>query len=294
MRVPSGEIHRSSTTRNLPIRQTTGEGRRFHVAMEPQSAAPDITLGANPPWRAVDRLAHGPPAQGSPAPGPIRPTCEAPRSTPSALGRASQNTPAPRTTSRVGAGYRPGGYPPERPGRGSKPHSGSGSIRLRALLGGQGNASHRRSGLASGETAVSPYPEGSSDATPSPYPRAVSLLLRSSDSRPSGSHPTPCSPKWGLSSAAGRCRLVPPSAALHLLAPGEGPSGGKHLLSARVRRKRSGAVGPRCLSSPPAPPAPFRSSFRACSFVGGRSACPDPTDRYRCDVARGKRTTCST
>ena len=105
-----------------------------------------------------------------------------------------------------------------RPGRGSKPHSGSGSIRLRALLDGPGNASSRRSGLASGETAVSPYPGGSSGATPSPYRRTVSWLLRSSDSRPSGSHPTPRSPKWGLSSAARRCRRGPPSAALHLLA----------------------------------------------------------------------------
>jgi hypothetical protein len=113
------------------------------------------------------------------------------------------------------------------PGRGSKPHSGSGSIRLRALLDGQGNSSHRRSGLASGEAAVSPYPDGASGASPSPYHRAVSLLLRSSDSRPSGSHPTPCSPKWGLSSAAGRCRRGPPSAALRLLARRPGSFRGK-------------------------------------------------------------------
>lgn len=119
---------------------------------------------------------------------------------------------------RVFLGGRHAGFLTCRPGRGSKPHSGSGSIRLRALLDGQGNSSHRRSGLASGETAVSSYPDGTSGAPPSPYHRAVSLLLRSSDSRPSGSHPTPCSPKWGLSSAAGRCRRGPPSAALHLLA----------------------------------------------------------------------------
>jgi hypothetical protein len=128
---------------------------------------------------------------------------------------------------RLFLGGRPASFLTSRPGRGSKPHSGSGSIRLRALLGGRGNSSHRRSGLASGETAVSSGPEGSSGATPSPCPRAVSLLLRSSDSRPSGSHPTPCSPKWGLSSAVGRCRHVPPSAALHLLAGGRGRFGPK-------------------------------------------------------------------
>jgi hypothetical protein len=121
---------------------------------------------------------------------------------------------------RVFLGGRFASFLTNRPGRGSKPHSGSGSIRLRALLDGQGNPSHRRSGLASGEAAVSPYPDGTSGAPPSPYHRAVSFLLRSSDSRPSGSHPTPCSPKWGLSSAAGRCRHGPPSAALHLLATG--------------------------------------------------------------------------
>ena len=104
------------------------------------------------------------------------------------------------------------------PGRGSKPRSVSGSIRLRALLDGRGNGSSRLSGLAPGESAVSPYPDGTSGATPSSYHRAVSFLLRSSDSRPSGSHPTPCFPERGLSSAAGRCRHGPPSAALHLLA----------------------------------------------------------------------------
>jgi hypothetical protein len=124
-------------------------------------------------------------------------------------------------------GRRPVSCLTSRPGRGSKPHSGSGSIRLRALLDGQGNSSSRRSGLASGEAAVSPYPDGTSGAPPSPYHRAVSLLLRSSDSRPSGSHPTPCSPKWGLSSAAGRCRRGPPSAALHLLARERGERRGK-------------------------------------------------------------------
>ena len=133
-------------------------------------------------------------------------------------------------------------FTPAGPGRSSKPHSGSGSIRLRALLDGQGNTSHRRSGLASGEAAVSPYPDGTSGASPSPYHRAVSLLLRSSDSRPSGSHPTPCSPKWGLSSAAGRCRRGPPSAALCLLASGRGRCGGNNLPLRRGRRKSSRAV----------------------------------------------------
>ncbi len=122
----------------------------------------------------------------------------------------------------VSVGIHPGGFPPGRPGRGSKPLSVSGSIRLRALLDGRGDSSSRLSGLAPGESAVSAYPEGSSDATSSPYSRAVSFLLRSSDSRPSGSHPTPCLPERGLSSAAGRCRSGPPSAALHLLATRHG------------------------------------------------------------------------
>ena len=104
------------------------------------------------------------------------------------------------------------------PGRGSKPLSVSGSIRLRALLDGRGNASSRPLGLAPGESAVSPYPDGTSNATSSPYHRTVSFLLRSSDSRLSGSRPTPCFPERGLSSAAGRRRHGPPSAALHLLA----------------------------------------------------------------------------
>ena len=117
-------------------------------------------------------------------------------------------------------GIHPGGFPPGRPGRGSKPLSVSGSIRLRALLDGQGNSSSRLSGLAPGEAAVSPFPDGSSDASSSPSRRAVSFLLRRSDSRLSGSRPTPCFPERGLSSAAGRCRPGPPSAALHLLASG--------------------------------------------------------------------------
>jgi len=156
-------------------------------------------------------------------------------------GRTSRGLGRPAS---VGSGIHPGGCPPGRPGRGSKPHSGSGSIRLRALLDGQGNPSPRRSGLASGEAAVSPNPGGSSGATPSPYHRAVSLLLRSSDSRPSGFHPTPCSPKWGLSSAAGRCRRGPPSAALHLLARDGGSSETNSLPRRRASGKRSGAVAP--------------------------------------------------
>ncbi len=134
------------------------------------------------------------------------------------------NLPRPRGARRgsergeTSEGVHPGGCPPERPGGGSKPLSVSGSIRLRALLDGQGDSSSRPSGLAPGESAVSSYPDGASDAPSSPSHRAVSFLLRSSDSRPSGSHPTPCLPERGLSSAAGRCRLGPPSAALHLLA----------------------------------------------------------------------------
>jgi len=119
---------------------------------------------------------------------------------------------------RVFLGRRHASFLTCRPGRGSKPRSVSGSIRLRALLDGRGNASSRPLGLAPGESAVSPYSDGASDATPSPYHRTVSFLLRSSDSRLSGSRPTPCFPERGLSSAAGRCRHGPPSAALHLLA----------------------------------------------------------------------------
>src|SRR5208283_1659185 len=126
-------------------------------------------------------------------------------------------------------GRRPASFLTRRPGRGSKPRSVSGSIRLRALLDGRGNASYRPSGLAPGESAVSPYSGGSSNATPSPYHRTVSFLLRSSDSRLSGSRPTPCFPERGLSSAAGRCRHGPPSAALHLLAKERPVEEGKSL-----------------------------------------------------------------
>jgi len=124
-------------------------------------------------------------------------------------------------------GHRPARFRACRPGRSSKPLSVSGNIRLRALLDGQGNSSSRQSGLAPGEAAVSSYPGGTSGAPPSPYRRTVSFLLRSSDSRPSGSDPTPCFPARGLSSAAGRCRLGPPSAALYLLANRLSPPGGK-------------------------------------------------------------------
>src|SRR5208283_4473006 len=126
-------------------------------------------------------------------------------------------------------GRRPASFLTGRPGRGSKPRSVSGSIRLRALLDGRGNASSRPSGLAPGESAVSPYPGGFSDTTPSPCHRTVSFLLRSSDSRLSGSRPTPCFPERGLSSAPGRCRHGPPSAALHLLAPERPVEEGKSL-----------------------------------------------------------------
>jgi hypothetical protein len=81
-----------------------------------------------------------------------------------------------------------------------------------------GPTSSRHSGLAPGETAVSPSPDGTSGAPPSPYRRAVSFLLRCSGSHPAGSHPPPWSPEWGLSSAGYRCRTPPPSAALCLLA----------------------------------------------------------------------------
>ena len=79
-------------------------------------------------------------------------------------------------------------------------------------------SSSRLLGLAPGESAVSPYPEGSSGATPSPCPRTVSFLLRGSRSRPTGSHPSPRLPERGLSSAVGCCQHGPPSAALRLLA----------------------------------------------------------------------------
>ncbi len=118
--------------------------------------------------------------------------------------------------------------------------------------------------------------------------RAVSLLLRSSDSRPSGSHPTPCSPKWGLSSAAGRCRRGPPSAALCLLASGRGrcggnslPSGGKaeKLPCASPLRMTSSSVGRAADGGPtgaraharPLPPAP----------IGVKSAFPVPKGPVR-------------
>ncbi len=116
-----------------------------------------------------------------------------------------------------------------RPGGGSKPLSVSGSIRLRALLDGRGISSSRPLGLAPGESAVSPYPVGASDAASSPYRRAVSFLLRCSGSRPAGSHPPPRFPERGLSSAVGRCQHDPPSAALHLLADRDAFVGGKAL-----------------------------------------------------------------